>query len=207
VAVSGKVICEPWFELKEGDLLEVNGRALKLQGNTYLIFNKPSGVTATLEDKFARKKIIDFIPRTLGRIYPVGRLDKDSRGLMILTNDGELCYKLTHPKFEIEKEYIIWVKGTISSVAVNKSKKGVKDKGDVLKVKSASINVIKGNKTQIRIVVCEGKKRHLRRLFNRLGFPVVDVKRIRIGNLKLGDLKEGAFRIVDKKTLYKVTLA
>ena len=206
VKVNSEVICHPWYELKEKDFVKIGSKLLCAEKNVYIIFNKPRGTTATSEDKFAEKKITDLIPKHLGRVYPVGRLDKDSRGLMILTNDGDLCHKLTHPRFEVEKEYLLKVRGKPGAPAIEKMKKGIRDGGDFLKIKSAYIRWSKTNKTQIKVVVCEGKKRHLRRLFSRLGFPVLDLKRERIGNLMLGDLEEGAFKIVDRKTIYRLTL-
>ena len=195
--VGGKVVCQPWFEVRETDSVEVNGRFLRPDPRNpiYLVFNKPKGVTTTLKDRFARRKITDFIPKKFGRLYPVGRLDKDSRGLIILTNNGDFCYRLTHPKFEVEKEYILWLKGKISAGALKSLKKGVEENGDMLKVKSASIEASKAGKTKVKVVVCEGKKRHLRRLFEALGFPVLDLKRVRISDLRLGNLREGSFKV------------
>jgi len=206
VKVNAKVIYEPWYELKEKDCVKIGSKALHTERNIYIILNKPRGTTATSEDKFAEKKVTDLIPKHLGRVYPVGRLDKDSRGLMILTNDGDLCNKLTHPRFEVEKEYLLKVKGKPDAAAIEKMKKGIRDGGDFLNIKSAFIRWSKTSKTQIKVIVCEGKKRHLRRLFNRAGFPVLDLKRERIGRLRLGDLAEGAFKVIDKQSIYRLTL-
>jgi len=206
VKVNSKVIYEPWYEIKEKDSVKIGGRLLHAEKNIYVVFNKARGTTATSEDKFADKKITDLIPKHLGRVYPVGRLDKDSRGLVILTNDGDLCHKLTHPRFEVEKEYLIKVKGRPEAAVIEKMKKGIRDGGDLLKIKSAFIRWSKTSKTQIKVIVCEGKKRHLRRLFRRAGFPILDLKRERIGGLRLGDLAEGAFKVIDKQTIYKLTL-
>lgn len=202
VAVNGKTALQPWLEIKEEDRVEVCGRVVDFARRVYIIFNKPKGVTTTLKDKFAARKITDFIPKEYGRVYPVGRLDKDSEGLIILTNDGRLCYELTHPKFEIEKEYELWVRPSVAPEALKRMKKGVTDTGDLLKVKSATLEATENNKTKISVVVSEGKKRHLRRLFARLGLNVLSLKRVRIGGLKLGNLKEGEFKIVDKKNLH-----
>ena len=201
VTVNGKPIREPWYEVKNGDAVNVAGRVIGPAKHLYIILNKPKGVTSTLEDRFAAKKIIDLIPQKFGRVYPVGRLDKDSRGLIILTNDGDLCHSLTHPKFEIEKEYVVTVKGEVEPNVIRKLKKGVEDEGDILKVREAAIERSAADKAAIRVIICEGKKRHLRRLFTRLGFDVVDLVRIRIGVLRLGDLRDGRFKVVDKKTI------
>lgn len=206
VTVNGKVSREPWLEVKHTDRVSVNRKTLNVEGNVYLVFNKPKGVTTTLEDRFAQKKIIDYIPKAMGRVYPVGRLDKLSRGLIILTNDGDLCYRLTHPKFEIEKEYMVLVNGEIGKDIIHKIKCGVWDKGDILRVKSVSIEDSGVAESRVRVIASEGKKRHIRRLFESLGFSVLDLARVRIGGLKLGKLKEGEFKVVDREAIYELTI-
>lgn len=206
VEVNGKVIIEPWFRVPDGAGVRVAGKILKSEKKAYIVFNKPKGVTATLQDRFAEKKIVDFIPRSIGRIYPAGRLDKSSRGLIILTNDGDFCYRLTHPKFEVEKEYLILINGKFNESYIKKLKKGIEDDGELLKVKSAVAEKIGLDKFRIRAVVCEGKKRHLRRLFESLGLTVEDLQRIRIGSLELGDLREGSFKSMTKDKIYALAL-
>ena len=202
VTVNGNVVTEPWTEVTEADAIKIAGKKLNEEKKVYILFNKPKGVTTTSEDKFAEKVITDFVPKSFGRVYPVGRLDKPSRGLIILTNDGELCHRFTHPKFEIEKEYLVTVDGEVDDSLEKRLKKGVEDEGEILKVRSADIRKRWSGRVQIRVVVCEGKKRHLRRLFERLGCKVFDLTRTRIGNITLGDLKEGRFKLVDKKFIY-----
>jgi 23S rRNA pseudouridine2605 synthase len=206
VNINGTVVYEPWREVRDKDVVTVGGRTLQTKKNVYVLFNKPKGVTATLKDAFAHKKITDYLPKTLGRIYPVGRLDKDSHGLLILTNDGDLCYRLTHPRFEVEKEYVLWVKGRVTPAMVTMLKKGIRDGGDLLKVKSASVGISKNNNTKITVVISEGKKRHLRRLFGHLGLGIVDLQRRRIGKLRLGGLREGNFKVIDRTALYRLTV-
>lgn len=207
VRLNGKVVLEPWLDVSDNDRVSVNNRPALTARHVYIVFNKPKGVTTTLEDKYAEKKVVDFIPQDLGRVYPVGRLDKESRGLLILTNDGELCHKLTHPSFETEKEYEVLIKGSVEEQTVRGLKRGVTDGGERLAVKSALIKDAGNGRTLIKAVVCEGKKRHIRRLFERFGLDVKDLKRVRIGNLELGDLKNGHFRVLDKKTMYRLTMS
>ncbi|MCX5677663.1 MAG: pseudouridine synthase [Candidatus Omnitrophica bacterium] len=202
VTVNGKPVLEPWFEVSDDDAVKACGKLLNAEKQVYILFNKPRGVTATCEDKFAEEKITDLIPKRFGRVYPVGRLDKNSRGLIILTNDGDLCHRFTHPKFEIEKEYIVTIEGDAEESIIKKLIRGVEDYGEILKVKSASISKRWPNKTQLTVIICEGKKRHLRRLFEALGYKVLDLLRIRIGRVNLADLKEGKLRLVDKKFIY-----
>ena len=206
VKVGGKIVLEPWYVVKKGDAVSVNGKLLHTESNLYFIVNKPKGVTTTVEDAHALKKIIEIIPKKHSRLYPIGRLDKDSRGIIILTNDGDLCYQLTHPKFEIEKEYIITVEGALDENALKSLKSGIFDEGDMLKVRRYYEVKKVGYYTTLHVVIAEGKKRHLRRLFKALGNPITDLKRIRIGDLRLGELREGSFEKIDKETIYRLAL-
>ncbi|MDD5495829.1 MAG: pseudouridine synthase [Candidatus Omnitrophica bacterium] len=206
VSVAGEVVREPWHEVGDRQTVTVNGRRVALEKNVYLIVNKPKGVTVTLEDKFAEKKITDNIPKRYGRVYPVGRLDKDSRGLILLTNDGDLCYRLTHPKFEVEKEYIVLVRGEIDEATAGRLKRGIESDGELLKVISLTVLGTKAGKTRVRVIASEGKKRHIRRLFDEVGITVLDLKRVRIGALALSGLEEGSFREMAKDAIYRLTL-
>lgn len=198
VRVLGRIVREPWYVVQDGDDVIVNGIRMRQEKYAYFIVNKPKGVTSTVSDIHAQRKITDLVPKGLGRLYPVGRLDKDSRGLVILTNDGDLCYRLTHPKFEIEKEYVVTVRGSLGDKELAHIKKGVYNEGEVLKVKSFSNVEKKGGATTLHIVIAEGKKRHIRRLFGGMDFKVLDLKRIRIGNIILGELKEGNFKMIER---------
>lgn len=207
VTVGGEIVLEPWHEARPDDEISIAGKPLARQERlVYVVLNKPKGVTSTLEDRFAKEKVTDLIPKKYGRLYPVGRLDKESRGLIILTNDGELCHKLTHPRFEVVKEYILTVKGVPDAKTLSQAERGIFDGQERLKVLSARLVSTTKIKSILNVALHEGKKRHLRRLFLYLGNPVTDVRRVRIGNLQLGDLKEGAHRILPKKIIYELTL-
>ncbi|MCQ9204909.1 MAG: pseudouridine synthase [Omnitrophica bacterium] len=220
VTVNGNVIHEPFFNVTVKDKVRINKSLLHLKEKIYILFNKPSGVTTTLYDKFAKVKVTDFLPASLRTsrdnsqgsssvcqhkqgVYPVGRLDKESSGLLILTNDGSLCYRVTHPKFSVEKEYLIKLKGILKSCDCQMAVKGVRDEIDHLKVDSIEIINKERNDTVCKVIVREGKKRHLRRLFKSLGFRVRELKRIRIGGLILGKLGLGKCRIIPKDKIYR----
>lgn len=203
VKIDGVPVREPWYDVNESNLVTVNDRLLAAEKHVYLIFNKPCGVVSTVSDRFATTKVVDFVPKSMGRLFPVGRLDRDSSGLMILTNDGELCHRLTHPKFEVEKEYVVTISGRAEKRIVDRLIKGVREGGDILRVRSAMILSTKNNRSVIRAIICEGKKRHLRRLFSELGFNVVGLRRVRIGSLNLGALKEGQYRMATRQEIYK----
>jgi len=206
VRVNGVITIQPWRRVGDGDAVVVNGAPLAAERYTYLMYNKPYGVTATVDDKFAAKKIVDMVPKDLGRLYPVGRLDRMSRGLIILTNDGDLCNKLTHPRFEVEKEYVVTVKGRVDASIIKKLTDGVEEGPDFLSVKNAAIKSTDDKRSTFQVIVCEGKKRHIRRLFSKLGHSILDLRRVRIGGLQLGDLKEGAYKALDARTIYRKTL-
>ncbi|MEI8175505.1 MAG: pseudouridine synthase [Candidatus Omnitrophota bacterium] len=206
VSVNGKIVLEPWHEVAVADEVAVNDKKLRIGKIHYLAVNKPSGVTVTLEDRHAITKISDVIPKSYGRLFPVGRLDKNSRGLLIMTNDGDLCQKLTHPKFEIEKEYVARVRGALGTTGLAKIQQGVRDGDDDLTVRSCSIISSNENVTVLKVVAIEGKKRHIRRLLEQTGYSVMDLQRVRIGSLKLGALREGEYEELTRETIYRATL-
>ena len=181
----------------ETDRVSVNGKLvdLKPRRTAYLMVNKPAGIITTTSDERGRKTVLDILPvkyRHL-RLYPVGRLDKDSTGLLLLTNDGELTYRLTHPKFEHEKEYLIHIEGRLKPDEKRKLEKGVElEDGMTYPI------VVKEIKSpppfNYSITMHEGRKRQVRRMLANLGYQVLAIKRIRIGSLNLGNLKEGTLR-------------
>ncbi len=202
VSVNGEVVTG--FNHPVGpqkDRISMDGRLVDIKPKqfVYIMLNKPKGVLSTLRDERGRRTVIGFLPQKYRhlRLYPVGRLDKDSTGLILLTNDGDLAHRLTHPRFEHEKEYNVLVKGALKASEIHKLETGIKlDDGKTLpavvkKLKSAGYNC--------SITIHEGKKRQLRRMFEALGHSVLELKRVRMGNLKLGDLKEGEVREVRKE--------
>ncbi|MBU1121850.1 MAG: pseudouridine synthase [Candidatus Omnitrophota bacterium] len=197
VKINGEVLKDLSYQVKSGDKVSVNNQGISLQNQIYIMFNKPQGVTTTLKDEFASRLIMDCLPKKFKGIYPVGRLDKNSCGLIILTNDGEFCYELTHPKFEVEKEYLVRLKGELRAADCRRTEKGVMDEGDCLKVKRIRILNKGAGESVVKVIISEGKKRHLRRLFKNLGFMVIHLVRVRIGNLRLGDLAEGKYRAIN----------
>ncbi len=199
VAVNDRTVDQPWYQVSAGDRVRVDGKPLGSRKHIYVMFNKPTGVTTTLSDRYADKKVVDYIPAELGRLFPVGRLDKNSRGMLLLTSDGDFCYQMTHPRFEIEKEYRLVLEGRLGPAEKEKARQGIVDNDDLLKVKFLKVLEISGRKTIVKVIISEGKKRHLRRLFKFLGLKVQDLNRVRIGRLSLGSLKEGNWRRLSEK--------
>jgi len=204
VKINNRVVTNCGYRVEPDDKVAIGSELLKIKSFVYVIFNKPCGVTTTLKDKFAKHTVVDHLPAQLGKVYPVGRLDKNSQGLLLLTNDGDLCYRISHPKFNVEKEYILEVRGNVEPGDLRKAVRGVMDGGERLRVKRVSIDGKNKEVTTLRVIVCEGRKRQLRRLFMRLGFKVVLVKRVRIGSLHLGSLKQGEFSILSREKIARI---
>jgi 23S rRNA pseudouridine2605 synthase len=181
----------------ETDRVSVNGKMvdLKPRRTVYLMVNKPAGIITTTSDERGRKTVLDILPEKYRhlRLYPVGRLDKDSTGLLLLTNDGGLTYKLTHPKFEHEKEYLIHIDGMLKPDERRKLEKGF-ELEDGMTYPVALREIKSQPPFNYSITMHEGRKRQVRRMLASLGYRVPALKRIRMGNLNLGNLKEGATR-------------
>jgi 23S rRNA pseudouridine2605 synthase len=179
------------------DEIRLDGKLVTIQPHqyVYLVLNKPKGVLSTVRDERCRKTIIDLLPQKYRqlRLYPVGRLDRDSTGLILLTNDGDLAHRLTHPSYEHEKEYHVRIDGELASGDIKRLKEGIQLEDGP----TAAARVEKLGGSRYGITIHEGRKRQVRRMFEALGHPVLELKRVRLGDLKLGDLKEGGVREVE----------
>jgi 23S rRNA pseudouridine2605 synthase len=178
------------------DSVSIDGKAVVLNSEKliYLMLNKPKGIVSTTEDEHGGTTILDIIPAKYRgvRLYPVGRLDKDSIGLVMITNDGEMTFNLTHPRFQHEKEYLVQIEGTLTAEQKMNLERGV-DLSDG-RTSPAKVKAIKTPPFNYSITIHEGKKRQIRRMFAALNFQVAELKRIRIGSLLLDDLPEGQVR-------------
>jgi pseudouridine synthase len=175
----------------------VDGRLVKAprkHHHVYLVLNKPRGYVTTLNDPEGRKTILDLLHGVRERVVPVGRLDRDSEGLLLLTNDGDLVFRLTHPRFEIEKEYQITVNGVPTDNDLMQMREGVVIDGQV--TRKATVRVIeeRGPVTVLSIVLKEGRKRQARRMCEAVGLEVRRLMRVREGQITLGDMKLGGYR-------------
>ncbi|MEA1959259.1 MAG: pseudouridine synthase [Chloroflexota bacterium] len=164
----------------------------------YLMFNKPAGVLSTVRDDRGRRTVIDLLPEQYRKLalHPVGRLDKDTTGLLLLTNDGDLTYRLTHPKFEHEKEYLVRIDGIMSLKELRALETGI-DIDDGLTHRAIVRGIESNPSYNYSITIHEGRKRQVRRMFSHLGYRVTALKRVRIGDLRLGGLAEGGVRRLD----------
>jgi pseudouridine synthase len=177
------------------DWVTVDGRAVEpVSESTYLMMNKPIGVLTSVGDDRGRQTVVDGLPPGRPRVFPVGRLDLDSRGLVLLTDDGELAGRLMHPRYHVEKEYRVVVRGRPDDDAFRRLSEGMVVRGE--RFEPAQVKVLGGGgaDAQLSMVLREGRKREVRRLWQALGHPVLDLQRVRIDGLELGDLAEGAVR-------------
>jgi pseudouridine synthase len=163
----------------------------------YLLLNKPKGVLTTVHDPFGRTTVIDLIGKIQSRVYPVGRLDKDSEGLLILTNDGALAYRLLHPSHKVIKSYHVTVKGIPSIAVLNLLQRGIEIEGRM--TLPCKIRILKTSKNSavLKIELKEGRKRQIRLMFNNVNHPVVRLIRVKVGPLRLGKLMPGKYRLLN----------
>ena len=202
VKINGLTIKELGTDVKEGDIVEVNGRVIQPETkHVYIMLNKPIGYITSLEDEKDRPTVVELLTDVNERVFPIGRLDYNTSGLLLLTNDGDLAYKLTHPKHHIYKTYRARVQGVLSKERIAKLSKGVDIGGFV--TSKANVKLIKqGERSAIvEIQIYEGKNRQVRKMFAAVGNRVQELERVAVGELYLGHLKEGHYRKLTPKEI------
>lgn len=194
VTVNGRVAVLGDRADPDEDRVEVDGSVVNLDPNVrYYALHKPPGVVTTMRDPQGRADIRSYLPRG-PRVFPVGRLDRDSEGLLLLTNDGELANALTHPRFGVQKEYLAEVEGVPTARHVARLKRGVELEDGAARAEDARVAARAGGRGALRVVMTEGRKREVRRLLAAVGLPVTRLVRVRIGPVRLGRLPPGAVR-------------
>ncbi|WP_227395245.1 pseudouridine synthase [Jeotgalibacillus aurantiacus] len=196
VKVNGKTVSELGTKVSPSDSIEVEGVKIERENKVYFLFYKPSGVISAVKDDKGRKVVTDFFDYVDERIYPVGRLDYDTSGILLLTNDGEFANLLTHPKYEVTKTYIARVKGLVRRETIKKLEKGIKlEDGMTAPARAKIISADKEkNKTIVELTIHEGRNRQVRRMFDAVGHPVQKLKRERYAFLHLTGLNAGEAR-------------
>lgn len=198
VRVNGKIVNELSFQINEAeDKVEVDGKAIGLEEElVYIMLNKPEGYVTTVKDQFDRKSVIDLVKGVGARVYPIGRLDYETSGLLLLTNDGDLTYKLTHPKHEVDKTYVATVKGIPNESEINNFEKGlyIEDyKTAPAKIKIVKKNIEK-NYAVCEIKIHEGRNRQVRKMCRAINHPVMNLRRKAMGKIVLKDVEIGQYR-------------
>ncbi|MBN1764811.1 MAG: rRNA pseudouridine synthase [Sedimentisphaerales bacterium] len=200
VKVNGKVVHDlPVFVDPIHDSIVVSGRKLRFEPRVYYLLNKPKKVVCTNYDPDQRKKAIDLLNGVKYRVFPVGRLDTDSRGLILMTNDGELANHITHPRYGVPKTYIVEVSGWVTGDEVDKLKKGIHLEHGPASMESIKIVNRNSKRTDLEIVLREGQNRQIRRMLARLGHSVHQLTRVRMGPLTLRGLSPGKYRALTPK--------
>lgn len=195
VSVNGEIVNELGTKVEsEKDIVEVDNKKIEIcEKMVYIMLNKPEGCVTTVKDQFDRKSVIDYVKDVKERIYPVGRLDYETSGLLILTNDGELTYRLTHPKHNVEKTYIAQVDRKPDEGDMEKFREGIVIEGR--KTAKAKIKIIgEGKLTVLEIKIKEGRNRQVRKMCAAINCNVKKLKRIATGRLELGNLEKGKYR-------------
>ena len=211
VSVNGKKILECGLDVNtDNDTVYVDGvKITPVRRYTYIMFNKPKGCITTAQDEFGRKTVFDYLEQYAGKgLFPVGRLDYDSEGLLLLTNDGSLAQVLTHPSYEIPKTYLVKIEGQIGEEGLKKIRKGIKT-ADGLTYAPAKVTLKEVTPTfsRLEITITEGKNREVRKIFEAVEKNVVFLCRRKIGDLSLGGLSRGTSRyLTDKEIAYLKSL-
>jgi len=203
VQINGRRVYELGIQIDpERDSVKVDGKSIQAESKkVYFIFHKPKNVMTTMSDPEGRPCIADYTNKLSLRVYPVGRLDWSSEGLLLLTNDGEFANKVMHPRHDVTKTYLVKVDGNPTNDHLEKLKIGVSIIGGKVRAKSVSFaQVGESNKYKwVRIIISEGKNQQVRKMFEKIGFDVLRLRRVAIGQLKLGDLRPGEMKSLGAK--------
>ncbi len=202
VKVNGQVVRKMGVKVNEKeDIIEVDGELISKEKRVYILLYKPEGYVTTVDDPRGRSTVLDLIDDVKERIYPVGRLDYNTSGLLLLTNDGELTYVLTHPSYEVEKTYDVITEGYISDKKIDNLEKGLRLEDGMTAPAKVKLKERNENHSKFNITIHEGRNRQVRRMCNKIDHQVIKLKRISFHNLDLNGLKKGDYRFLSKKEL------
>ena len=193
-------------DVADGDEVTVDGKPVQRRtAHSYYLMNKPKGYVCTVKDDKDRKTVMQLLPEGVGRLFPVGRLDYDTEGMLLFTDDGDLAFRLTHPKNEIEKTYLVKIEGGITDVELGRLCSGVELDGKL--TGKSRIRVVAADKrfTKLHVTIHEGRNRQVRRMFEAVGKHIVFLKRIKIGDMGLGSLERGAVRKLTAEEVFYLT--
>lgn len=206
VRVNGKIVSELGTKVEpERDQIQVDGKTIGKEKKIYIILHKPKGYLSDIDEERGKPLAIDLV-QAKGRLYAAGRLDANSEGLLLLTNDGELAHRITHPRFEHEKEYLVLVEGEPSNDSLQKVRRGIWYDGEILRAdyvdraeRHQRFGIADRSQSWVKVILHEGKKRQIRHMFAAVGHPVLRLIRVRIGHIELGSLPAGLWRNLDQR--------
>lgn len=205
VKVNGEMVTRLGTSASPDDRVEVDGRPITgAEPFEYYLMHKPAGVVTTVRDPQRRPTVLRLLKDVKARVYPIGRLDADSEGLLLLTNDGDLAHRLTHPRYGVEKEYLVELAEAAGEDELDRIRRGVESQGERLRAKRVRGE---GASTRVSVTLAEGKKREVRRMFEAVGRRVVRLQRTRFGPLRLGNLPPGQYRPLTKEEIEQLRAA
>jgi len=202
--VNDKIVLDPAYNVKQKDLVRFDGKLLKIdEEKIVIILNKPKNVITSVSDQFGRKTVMHFL-NSKKRLAPIGRLDKDSTGLLLLTNDGDLHQYLTHPKNQISRQYIVVIEKIINSSKLKRINRGLSiGEGEIGRARVISQKIIKG-RCKARLELKQGKKREVRRIFRSVKIKLFSLHRVSFGSINLGSLKIGESRLLKENEIQEL---
>jgi 23S rRNA pseudouridine2605 synthase len=199
VCVNGTVVSQMGAKVDPAcDRVSVDGKTVTPRRKLYIALNKPAGYLCARKAEVGRNVIGDLLPKEWTGLFPVGRLDCQTEGLIFLTNDGDFCLKLTHPRYGICKTYLAWIEGRVEPEMLDRFKQGVRSGGDLLKAAGARLHSANNTTSVAEVKLSEGKNREVRRLFESVGLAVARLIRVQIGPIKLGELPSGKWRALTR---------
>lgn len=211
VEVNGKVVKELGTKVDPlHDLVKVEGRSIRTRPKIYVALHKPRGVLCTRSDEMDRHIVTELLPKEWSHLHPVGRLDRDSEGLLFMTNDGDFTLRLTHPRFGVRKIYRAIVEGRVEEEMLKRFTQGIEDEGEMLRAERTRLVDANGSHSIVELELAEGKNREVRRLFETQGLVVERLLRTQIGPIRLGELPDGKWRALTEaevKSLLKLSPA
>jgi 23S rRNA pseudouridine2605 synthase len=212
ISVNGQTADQPQMMVDDSDLITFDGKPIcGFEKKEYLLLNKPAGYISTAQDTHERPTVTSLVADLGVRIYPVGRLDADTNGVLLLTNDGELAYRLVHPRYQVKKVYQAWVRGIPDAVGISKMSNGLLIDGETTAPASVSMLTKKADKSMalLEITLIEGRKRQVKKMCQAIGHPVIKLSRVSFAGLRADNVKEGSYRRLTQReinALYRLVM-
>ncbi|HOY58148.1 MAG TPA: pseudouridine synthase [Verrucomicrobiota bacterium] len=208
VSVNGRTVCQMGTQVDgDVDVVRCDDREVRPRRKLHVALNKPAGYVCSRQVERGQARIGDLLPRDWSFLYSVGRLDRDTEGLLLLTNDGDFCLRLTHPRYGVRKKYLATVEGRVTEGVLKRLEAGVIENGELLRAQRARLRSANATRSMVELELVEGKHREVRRLFESQGFPVLSLTRTQIGPINLGELPSGKYRVLTASEIRALRMA